>query len=109
MSPQTCMPQSFPSGTRGAEKRVFVGTDQGLGVFPKRGAGFLLPGDWGCPPDLHKSPKTGGFRGFKKDSTRDGAVEARRAHNPKAVGSNPTPATNETKRQDVSSGHCPAF
>jgi len=31
------------------------------------------------------------------------------AHNPKAVGSNPTPATNETKRQDMSSGHCPAF
>ena len=27
-------------------------------------------------------------------STRGGAVAARRAHNPKAVGSNPTPATN---------------
>ncbi len=25
---------------------------------------------------------------------RGGAVEARRAHNPKVVGSNPTPATN---------------
>ena len=27
-------------------------------------------------------------------STRGGAVAARRAHNPKVVGSNPTPATN---------------
>ncbi len=26
--------------------------------------------------------------------TRGGAVAARRAHNPKVVGSNPTPATN---------------
>ena len=66
-------------------------------------------GGLGVSPRFLKSPKTGGFRGLKKDSTRDGAVEARRAHNPKAVGSNPTPATNETKKQDVSSGHCPAF
>ncbi len=27
--------------------------------------------------------------------SRGGAVAARRAHNPKAVGSNPTPATNQ--------------
>ena len=31
-------------------------------------------------------------------ATRDGAVVARRAHNPKVVGSNPTPATREGPR-----------
>ena len=31
---------------------------------------------------------------------RGGAVAARRAHNPKVVGSNPTPATKQLKRQD---------
>ena len=36
-------------------------------------------------------------------------MEARRAHNPKAVGSNPTPATNETKRQDSVQWTLPAF
>ena len=45
------------------------------------------------------APMTRGYRGLKKDSTRDGAVEARRAHNPKAVGSNPTPATNGFKQE----------
>jgi hypothetical protein len=29
------MPQSFPWGTRGAEKRVLVGTDPGSGGVPK--------------------------------------------------------------------------
>jgi len=33
-----------------------------------------------------------------KRATRDGAVVARRAHNPKVVGSNPTPATIEGQR-----------
>ncbi len=33
----------------------------------------------------------------KVTSTRGGAVEARRAHNPKVVGSNPTPATKKIK------------
>jgi hypothetical protein len=31
-------------------------------------------------------------------ATRDGAVVARRAHNPKVVGSNPTPATSQGQR-----------
>ncbi len=36
--------------------------------------------------------------------SRGGAAEARRAHNPKVVGSNPTPATNaKARRQDVNS------
>ena len=36
-------------------------------------------------------------------------MEARRAHNPKVVGSNPTPATNEAKRQDGNLRGRPAF
>ena len=40
---------------------------------------------------------------------RGGAVVARRAHNPKVVGSNPTPATNERKRQEVDRRSRPAF
>jgi hypothetical protein len=32
----------------------------------KRGAGFFLPRAWWCPPDINKSPKIGGFRGFIK-------------------------------------------
>jgi hypothetical protein len=35
-------------------------------------------------------------------ATRDGAVVARRAHNPKVVGSNPTPATNQGQRKRLS-------
>lgn len=31
----------------------------------------------------------------KENILRDGAVVARRAHNPEVVGSNPTPATND--------------
>jgi hypothetical protein len=31
---------------------------------------------------------------YNLEATRGGAVEARRAHNPKVVGSNPTPATD---------------
>ena len=42
-------------------------------------------------------------------SPRGGAVVARRAHNPKVVGSNPTPATNERKRQEVDFRSRPAF
>ena len=34
-----------------------------------------------------------------KKPARGGAVEARWAHNPKVVGSNPTPATKESERQ----------
>jgi hypothetical protein len=34
-------------------------------------------------------------------SSRGGAVVARRAHNPKVVGSNPTPATKKDKRQAI--------
>jgi hypothetical protein len=30
----------------------------------KRGAGCFLPGVWGCPPALKKSPKIGGYRGL---------------------------------------------
>ncbi len=33
-------------------------------------------------------------KGYTQIVARGGAVEARRAHNPKVVGSNPTPATN---------------
>ena len=32
-----------------------------------------------------------------KDTSRDGAVVARRAHNPKVTGSSPVPATNQHK------------
>ena len=32
---------------------------------------------------------------------RGGAVEARRAHNPKVVGSNPTPATKDCQGTDI--------
>ncbi len=32
--------------------------------------------------------------------TRGGAVAARRAHNPKVVGSNPTPATKKSKKRE---------
>jgi len=28
------------------------------------GAGYFLPGVWGCPPALKKSPKIGGYRGL---------------------------------------------
>ena len=78
--------------------------DQEKASFVRRTGGS------GGVPKISKSSGADGFKGVLKiDSTRDGAVEARRAHNPKAVGSNPTPATNETKRQDMSSGHCPAF
>ncbi len=38
-------------------------------------------------------------RDYTHNTARGGAVEARRAHNPKVVGSNPTPATNERKEQ----------
>ena len=36
-----------------------------------------------------------------KDILRGGAVEARRAHNPKVVGSSPTPATNSYKTLNI--------
>ena len=29
------------------------------------GAGYFLPGAWGCPPTF-KSPKTGGHRGLRE-------------------------------------------
>jgi hypothetical protein len=32
----------------------------------KRGAGYFLPGDWGCPPAFKKSPNLGGYRGLIK-------------------------------------------
>ncbi len=35
--------------------------------YPKRGAGFFLPGVWGCPP-IQTSPKIGGYRGLIRDS-----------------------------------------
>ena len=33
--------------------------------------------------------------------SRGGAVAARRAHNPKVVGSNPTPATNQARYKNA--------
>ena len=48
-------------------------------------AGWSCPIYWAALPD-----KSGNYRGL----SRGGAVVARRAHNPKVVGSNPTPATS---------------
>ncbi len=42
----------------------------------------------------------------RPDLTRGGAVAARRAHNPKVVGSNPTPATKDKSEAEQK---CPAF
>ncbi len=38
------------------------------------------------------------YRAIIMIATRGGAVAARRAHNPKVVGSNPTPATNSNNK-----------
>ena len=54
--------------------------------------------------DLHQAEHKTFFT-----TSRGGAAVARRAHNPKVVGSNPTPATNECKRQEVDFRSLPAF
>ncbi len=43
--------------------------------------------------DEHKGLDSGGILSYYKKA-QDGAVVARRAHNPKGVGSNPAPATS---------------
>ena len=55
---------------------------------------------------IHDAAKIVDFCGC---TARGGAVVARRAHNPKVVGSNPTPATNERRRQEVDRRGHPAF
>jgi hypothetical protein len=50
--------------------------------------------------DLHQAEhKTNSLK--LKYPSRGGAVVARRAHNPKVVGSNPTPATKKNKKPEV--------
>ena len=59
-------------------------------------ANTLARRDWACL-DAREWRFRLDFRagwGYSVDVTRGGAVAARRAHNPKVVGSNPTPATN---------------
>jgi hypothetical protein len=69
----------FPLSKRSAEGLCPFAGDLGLSLsfrFLKseehrklkklsRGAGYLLPGAWGCPP-IFTSPKTGGHRGLIK-------------------------------------------
>ena len=46
--------------------------------------------------------KLKGFRKkLSKGTSRDGAVVARRAHNPKVAGSSPAPATRERKSSEM--------
>jgi hypothetical protein len=37
-----------------------------LPIPPRRGAGHILPGVWGCPPTLSKSPQEWGIKGAER-------------------------------------------